>query len=331
MKPRADASPGQRRLRGGVDGRAHRLPATSETVRIGVIDRAHEPVLSVSSGDEVVFETLGLWGGAVTRDSTMADVLQLRERYAGGGPHSITGPVEIKGAQPGQTLRIDILDLQIADYGVNLSPPAGMSRGLLAERFPEGYLTHFALDTRTMTTQLADGVCVALRPFLGIMGVAPAQAGPHNSVVPGVFGGNIDCPDLVAGTRLFLPIFVEGARFYVGDAHAAQGYGEVNQTAIETAMSAARLRLSVVDEPRLERPRAETADHVITFGVDTDLRAAATQAIGDMVALLEAERGLSAEQAYTLCSIAVDLAVTQVVNHAQGVHARLPKKIFGSV
>jgi len=161
--------------------------------------------------------------------------------------------------------------------------------------------------------------------------VAPADAGPHNSVVPGIFGGNIDCPDLAVGTTLYLPVLVKGARFYVGDSHAAQGCGEVNQTAIETSMPEARLRLSVVDAPRLQRPRAETADHLITFGIDQDLRTAATQAIADMVALLEAERGLTAAQAYTLCSIAVDLAVTQVVNHAQGVHARLPKKVFYDV
>lgn len=312
-------------------GGPYRLPATSETVRIGVIDRDHAPVLSVASGDEVVFETLGLWGGAITPESGMKEILALRERHAGNGPHSITGPVEVQGARPGDTLRIDVLDLRIADHGVNLSPPGNVSRGLLAERFPDGYVQHFELDTRTMTTQLCDGVRVELRPFLGIMGVAPAEPGPHNSVVPGAFGGNIDCPDLVAGTTLYLPVLAEGARFYVGDSHAAQGCGEVNQTAIETAMPEARLRLSVVDAPRLERPRAETDDHVITFGIDQDLRTAATQAIADMVALLETERGLTAAQAYTLCSIAVDLAVTQVVNHAQGVHARLPKKVFNDV
>lgn len=312
----------------GRAGREHRLPATPETVRVGVIDRSHEPVLSIDSGDEVVFETLGLWGGAVGPQAGMEDILALRERYAGKGPHSITGPVEVRGARPGRTLRVDVLDLQIAGHGVNLSPPGAISRGLLAERFPHGYIQHFELDTRTMTTRLTEGVRVALRPFLGIMGVAPEAFGPHNSVVPGLFGGNIDCPDLVAGTTLFLPVFVEGARFYVGDAHAAQGYGEVNQTAIETAMPAARLRLSVVDQPRIERPRAETRDHLLTFGIDEDLRAAATQAVADMVALLEGERGLTAAQAYTLCSIAADLAVTQVVNHAQGVHARLPKRMF---
>lgn len=312
----------------GEGGAVHSLPATDGSVRVGVIDRDHEPVLSIDSGDEVVFETLGLWGGEVNRDTAIEDVLALRKRYAGRGPHSITGPVEVGGAQPGKILRVDVLDLQVADHGVNLSPPGNLSRGLLAERFPDGYIQHFELDSRSMTTRLTDDIRVELRPFLGIMGVAPADSGPHNSVVPGAFGGNIDCPDLVAGATLFLPIFADGARFYVGDGHAAQGYGEVNQTAIETAMKAARLRLTVVDGSPLEYPRAETADHLITFGIDEDLRTAAKQAVSDMVALLRAERGLTAEQAYTLCSIAADLVVTQVVNHAQGVHARLPKKLF---
>ena len=179
-----------------------------------------------------------------------------------------------------------------------------------------------------MTTELKPGLRLPLRPFLGIMGVAPAEPGSHSSVVPGPFGGNIDCPDLVAGTSLFLPVFAEGARFYTGDAHASQGCGEVDQTAIETAMRSAKLRFSLSDEPQRVRPRAETPKHYITMGFDEDLRTAGKQAVADMVDFLGAEQDLSPEEAYSLCSIAGDLVVTQVVNIAQGIHVRMPKAPF---
>lgn len=311
-----------------MSGASHRLAASAETVRVGLIDRDFPPVLEIAPGDEVDFETWSMWGGAAGPETTMADVRRLRERHAGTGPHSLTGPVAVAGARPGDVLRVDILALHTVDHGINLCPPGATSRGILAERFPDGFLRHFALDTAAMTTELTPGVRLDLRPFLGIMGVAPAEPGPHSSVVPGPFGGNIDCPDLVAGTSLFLPVFAEGARFYTGDAHARQGCGEVDQTAIETAMRSARLRFTLSGEPSLVRPRAETPEHYITMGFDEDLRGAGRQAVGDMVDFLGRTKGLSGEEAYALCSIAGDLVVTQVVNIAQGIHVRLPKALF---
>jgi acetamidase/formamidase len=307
----------------------HALPATSGTVRVGVIDRAHAPVLAVEPGDEVVIGTWNHWADAVTPTTTMDDVIRYRtEVYPGRGPHSITGPIEVLGAGPGDVLRIDIIDLAIRDHGFNLNLPGSYGMGLLPEDFSEGAIRHFVLDRATMTTEFAPGIRLPLAPFLGIMGVAPAEPGPHSSVPPGNFGGNIDLANLTAGTTLFLPVFVDGARFYAGDAHACQGDGEVNLTAIETAMAEARLRLSLADGPAIERPRAETAEHLITLAFDEDLDVAAKTAVRDMIGWLADDWKLSARDAYALCSLAVDLSVTQVVNKNRGIHAKLPKAIF---
>ncbi len=303
----------------------HRLEANARTVRVGIIDAAFEPVLQVDSGDEVDFETWQLWGDAVTPQTTFDDIVALRERWRGHGPHSITGSVEVRGARPGMVLRVDVLDLRLRDHGFNVLLPRGVGRGLLADDFEGGQIRHFHLDTASMTTTLAAGVTVALRPFLGIMGVAPAKPGPHLSPPPGDFGGNIDCPELTVGASLFLPVWVDGARFYAGDAHAAQGCGEVNQTALETAMHSARLRLSVLDGPTLARPRVETPTHLVTMGIDADLREAARQAVRDLIALLAREYALDEQDAYVLCSLQADLAITQLVNGTCGVHAKLAR------
>jgi acetamidase/formamidase len=308
----------------------HLLPATAETVRVGLIDRDHPPVLTIEPGDTVVLETWNHWADAVTPTTTLDDVMRYRtEVYPGRGPHSITGPVEVRGARPGDTLRVDIEHLVPREHGYNLNLPGACGMGLLPDDFPDGHIRHFQLDVGSMTTEFAAGIRLPLRPFLGIMGVAPAEPGAHSSVPPGSFGGNIDLAGLVAGSTLFLPVFADGARFYAGDAHACQGDGEVNLTAIETAMREARLTISLVDGPSLVRPRAETADHFITLAFDEDLDVAARLAVRDMIGWLVEDWKLAPSEAYALCSLAGDLAVTQVVNRNRGVHVKLPKAVFG--
>ncbi len=308
----------------------HILPASEQTVRVGIIDRFFAPVLDIDDGDEVVIETWGMWGNAVTPDTTFEDVLALRSAHAGKGPHTLTGPIAVRGARAGMLLRIDILSLETGPHGFNLITPPPNSRGLLTHEFPEGEIRHFHLDTERMETELVPGLCLPLLPFLGIMGVAPADDNPHISSIPGEFGGNIDCPDLVAGSTLFLPIWVDQALFYAGDAHAMQGCGEVNQTALETSMKRAHLRLSLIQEQRLNRPHALTQEHLITMGFHTDLRQAAAQAISDMVAWLSREYSLTRSDAYVLCSLQADLMITQAVNGNNGVHARLPRQFLAA-
>ncbi|MGA0571900.1 acetamidase/formamidase family protein [Variovorax sp. VNK109] len=302
----------------------HHLKATDETVRVGVIDSAFPAVLGIESGDEIVFDTWQLWGDAVTPASDFDHIRQLRDSYKGKGPHSMTGPFHINGARPGMALRVDILELRLRDHGFNVLLPRGIGRGLLKDEIDGGEIRHFRLDRETMTTQLGEKATVHLRPFLGIMGVAPAKPGPHISSVPGEFGGNMDCTELVAGTSLLLPVWVDGALFYAGDAHAAQGHGELNQTAIESAFEHVRLRITLLPGIALARPRILTSTHVITMGFHEDLYEAARQATRDMVDLLADEHGLTRQEAYVLCSLQADLIITQIVNGNNGVHAKLP-------
>ena len=149
----------------------------------------------------------------------------------------------MRGARAGQVPRVDILELDVGPIGMDLMAPGAVSRGLLAAGFAQGSLRHFRFDRARGIVPFAEGIELPLRPFLGILGVAPADEGAHTSVVLGPFGGNIDCAELVAGTTLYLPIFVDEALFHAGDAHAVQGHGEVNGTALETSMERARLRL----------------------------------------------------------------------------------------
>lgn len=305
---------------------AHRLPAHERTVRVGVIDAAHPPVLTIDSGDEVLMETWSHWGGQVVPGMDMDGLLALRSD-APMGPHSITGPIEVTSAEPGDVLQVEVLNLRPGEWGFNLALPAPFGRGVLAERFPQGSLRHLRLDRDAMTTELMPGVEIPLTPFLGIMGVAPPDDGPHSSVPPGPFGGNLDLCDLQTGTSLFLPVFRTGAGFYAGDAHAAQGDGEVNQTAIETSMESAHLRLTVrpraawPDLPAL--PWAETPTHLVALGLDEDLDQAVAQAVDALVTHVSSRFGMEPIDAYALASLAADVEVTQAVNRVKGAHARL--------
>ncbi|CAM5785885.1 acetamidase/formamidase family protein [Castellaniella caeni] len=309
----------------------HILKASEQTVHVGVIDRAFAPVLDIDAGDEVVLDTWGMWGHAIKPGDSFEHIMQVRQAHAGRGPHSLTGPIAVRGARAGGLLRVDILDLQLGDYGFNLITPPPKSRGLLAGEFPQGEVRHFVFDLDRMETEFLPGMRLPLRPFLGIMGVAPAAEGPHISSVPGEFGGNIDCPDLVAGTTLLLPIWVDQALFYTGDAHAMQGCGEVCQTALETSMKRVHLRFGVEPQRCLDRPHAMTPEHLITLGFHADLREAATQAVADMVSWLAHDYGLSRSDAYSLCSLQADLMITQAVNGNNGVHARLSRRLLAGL
>ncbi|MGY3697579.1 acetamidase/formamidase [Bradyrhizobium sp. USDA 3240] len=309
----------------------HTIHASAATIQRGLISPQAAPILTIASGDTVILDTWAMWDNAGNASLDLAGALALRDRFRteGRGPHSLTGPIAIAQARPGDILKVEIERLEVADHGINVIFPGKQSRGLLADIFEDAELRHFVLDGRTMTTTLGDHITIPLRPFLGIMGVSPPTGEPpRSSAIPGDFGGNIDCADLVAGSILYLPVFAEGAGFFVGDAHAAQGSGEVVQTALETTMKVAQLRLTVLTGRSIKRPQAETPDHFITMGLDQDLREAARQAVLDMIDLLVDAQGIGRRDAYALCSLQADLLVTQLVNGVNGIHARMPKAIF---
>ena len=294
-----------------------------------VWDNSIPPRLEIEPGETVTFDVRGGGDNHFTKQSTHADILT---RVMKG--HPLTGPVTIRGARPGDVLQVEILELEPWDWGYTMIAPG---RGLLPEDFPEPYLKIWDLSNRR-TAQLRPGVEVPLEPFQGVMGVAPAAPGQHVTMPPRRVGGNMDVKQLTAGTTLWLPIEVEGALFSVGDAHAAQGDGEVCITAIETGMTA-RLRFDVQRDRSLATPEFRTAGPLTqktntgpwhaTTGIEPDLMAATKAAVRNMIAYLTYAHGLSREEAYILCSVAVDLKISEVVDAPNWVvSAFLPLSIF---
>ena len=308
----------------------HELPSTPETVHWGYFEAARAPVLDVASGDTVTMQCLS----GEPKDLPPApfevlpdhrEVLDRCER--GPGPHFMTGPVRVAGAEPGDTLEVRILECKLRqDWGWNLIQPL---LGTLPEDFTELRRLHILIDREAMVAKLPWGAEVPLRPFFGIMGVAPPPSwGRISSIQPRAHGGNMDNKELVAGTTLFLPVFNSGALFSAGDGHGVQGDGEVCLTALETCMTGT-FELIVRKDLSLAMPRAETPGHYLTMGMNEDLDDAAKQALREMIALIRERTNLSAEDAYTLCSLAADLRITQLVDGNKGVHAMLPKALLG--
>jgi acetamidase/formamidase len=315
----------------------HRLEATPTTVAYGYYWSEAEPVLRIASGDVIDVDTLltnspgGLRRGGVPDDKIQPSLIAIADAFprgsAGRGPggHILTGPVYVDGAEPGDVLQVDVLSIDLPiDYGYN-----GCS-GYIPENCDRSAGQRiFHLDRDAMTAEFLPGIVIPLAPFFGSMGVAPApEMGRVSSNPPGRHAGNLDNRELVAGSTLFIPVFVPGALFEVGDGHAAQGDGEVDQTAIETSLRG-RLRLTVRKDMRLTWPRAETAADYIAMATDPDLATATRTAIQEMVDFLVAEKGLTPHEAYQRTSIAGHVAVTQLVDLPNlGVHVKMPKSIF---
>jgi acetamidase/formamidase len=286
----------------------------------------------VESGDTVTISTVSGTPTQVPKPESRLTVppwlpaIQGSVRQMLGGPHILTGPVAVRGARAGQVLEVRIKDIELHyDWGYNTIRPLA---GALPDDFKEMRVIHIPLDKQRMIGTLPWGLELPLKPFFGIMAVAPPAAwGPVPSPPPRRNGGNIDNKELVAGTTLYLPIHVDGALFSCGDGHGAQGDGEVCITAIETGLIGT-FELLVRDDMRLEWPMAETPTHVMTMAFDPDLDDCVVIALRDMIKLICARTGISREDAYTLCSLAADLRVTQVVNGSKGIHVMLEKKLL---
>lgn len=305
----------------------HRLRASVETCHWGFFDAALAPVLSIASGDSVEIDTISgnewnLPGEGFHVPPELLDMHARAERMLPG--HIMTGPIAIEGARPGDLLEVRIGDVRLRqDWGYNFNRPLV---GTLPDEFPEPHQTIIPLDAASMTARMPWGLELPLRPFFGCLGVAPPPAwGRITSIVPRAHGGNIDNKELLAGTTLYLPVFVEGALFSAGDGHGCQGDGEVNVTAIETALTG-NFEFRLQRAAGRDWPRAETPEHYITMGLDPDLDRCAERALRDMIALLGEKAGLSREDAYMLCSLAADLHVTQTVNGSKGVHCMIYKR-----
>jgi acetamidase/formamidase len=290
-------------------------------------DAALPAALELEPGESVELEIRDASDGQIQRSSSAADLGRLD--FARVNP--VTGPIVVRGAEPGDALVVDILDLELGEWGWTGIIPGF---GLLASDFPEPFLLLSRYDAAGI--EFLPGVRVPTRPFIGTIGVAPAEPGQHSVIPPRRVGGNLDCRDMLRGTRAFFPVEVPGAKLSVGDTHAAQGDGEVCGTAIETALRV-RLRVGLKKQmplraPRLdvpEVPLSEPRGNFVTLGVGPDLMSAARDAVREMIDHLMSEYGLSPEQSYCLCSVAVHLRLSEVVDAPNWVvSAYLPKSLF---
>jgi acetamidase/formamidase len=311
-----------------VSNAPYRVDASPHTVHWGYFDARLAPVLTIDSGERVVItsvsgppELLPKEGFTIPPALPAIHAANAGQRFL---VHMCTGPVAVRGAKPGHVLQVDIeaIDLHY-DWGYNIVRPLA---GALPEDFPEYRAMHIALDRERMIGRMPWGQEIPLRPFFGVMAVAPPlDWGTVPTPPPRRNGGNMDNKELVAGTKLYLPVFTEGALFSIGDGHGAQGDGEVCITAIETGLIGT-FRLRVRDDMRLEWPMAETPTHMITMAFDPDLDQAAKIALRQMIDLTAARTALDPYQAYALLSLTADLRITQVVNGNKGVHVMLEKR-----
>jgi len=308
----------------------HELYPTPENIHWGIHDAALPPVLHIASGDTL---HLTAWPAAEAR-SLPADrslvqrdhLTALEQCTPGPATHMLTGPVHVEGAQPGDVLQIDILDIRLNErWGYTAIRPL---RGTLPDEFDRFTIIHPLIDAQSMTARLPWGTDIPLSPFFGILAVAPP---PHWGRVPSIqprkFGGNMDNKELVPGTTLFLPVFAEGALFSAGDGHAVQGDGEVCITALETGLKGS-FRLTVRKDLGYAYPFAESPTHLISIGMHEDLDEAARIAVRQMIGHVCRRTNLSREQAYMLCSIQGDLHVTQTVDGEKGCHMMLAKAVL---
>ena len=317
-----------------VSAETHELKLSPANVHWGYYDARVPPVLRIASGDTVRVETMVAGGLERLKlvgvsDSEIPDALKQVEKAVtdrGPGAHPLTGPTYVVGAEPGDVLEVHILGFEfLHPFGVTGFRPGS---GALPDDFPYARFRRIPIDPHAGTAAFRPGVTLKLAPFWGSIGVAPPSVVHRlSSGPPGSHAGNLDNKELVAGSTLYLPVHVPGALISFGDGHALQGDGEVTITALETSLRGT-VQIFVRKGNQIRWPRAETPTHFITMGLHPDLNEAARMATREMIDFLVSKKGMSRDEAYILCSLAVDLRVTQVVDETKGIHAMLPKSIF---
>ncbi|WP_226087773.1 acetamidase/formamidase family protein [Mesobacillus sp. S13] len=304
----------------------HKIQLKSENLH-GSFSNEYKPILTVNSGDSIRMQTPDIeWGYSASKGiereffkSAVNEETPL---------HPMVGPIEVKGAKPGMVLEVKLNDVVPGWYGTNWAGgKKSWQNDAVGLTGSERIRLDWELNRDSLTASVEVGsrpVNVALNPFIGLMGVAPAEPGEHHTSPPRYCGGNIDCKELKIGSTLYLPISVEGALFSIGDGHAAQGDGEVSGTAIECPMDLVDITLTLRDDLSLNMPRANTPEGWLTFGFNEDLNLAAAQALDEMVDFLRELHGVERTEALAIASVTVDLRITQIVNGVKGVHAVLP-------
>jgi len=313
-----------------AEAKVHTFRINPDQAYSGMLESGIPPVLTVENGDSVVFNTVMLFEGKLTPDMRIDDVVKLRGEILARGntAYAFTGPFYVKGAEPGDVLEVRIKRIVLGDFGITYVYPGDLKAGALPEAFKDGWAGTLRYSADKKTAAFRPGVVLPLRPFLGTMTLAPKVGEKCQPAMPDYFAGNMDNKELVAGATLFVPVNVPGALFMAADAHACQGDGEVSIAASETYFEEVELEFVVRKDMKLLRPMAETKTHWIVMGFHRSLDEAIKIALSDAIDFLVREKNLSREEAYALCSLAVDFRVTQVVDGNKGIHGMIPKEIF---
>ncbi|HEV8226843.1 MAG TPA: acetamidase/formamidase family protein [Methylomirabilota bacterium] len=326
-------------------GTYYMLPATLETTQWGWLDPKEPPKLVVKSGDTVAVETMMHSHNKIVPGTTLDEIVALRKANPGGGPHSVTGPIYVEGAEPGDVMEVRIVKITPKAFGANFNLPGKEfpTIGALAAEMPDGFLRYFYLDLDKRQAEFKPGITIDLQPFPGTLAVgidpqdpSPRKGGvtdpmaPVSTLRPWKNGSNMDINEIQEGTTVFFPIFIKGGLVWTGDSHCRQGNGEVNLTALECSYREIVMQLIVRKDMKLQWPRIESKTHWITTGMDEDLNKAMVNAVREAVDMLAAQKAvpLTRYEAYSLVSMVGDCRVSQVVDVRKGVHCMIPKSIF---
>jgi len=327
-------------------GKQHRLAAALETVQWGWLDPKEPPKLTIDSGDVVSVETMMHSHDKVKPGITMDEIVALRKANPGGGPHSMTGPIYVNGAEPGDVMEIRILKIVPKNFAINFNLPGTEfpTIGALAPEMPNGFIKFFTLDPKKKSVEFKPGVNIELAPFPGTLAVgidpndpSPRKGGvkddpmaPVSTLRPWKNGSNMDINELQAGSTIYVPIFLKGGLIWTGDSHCRQGNGEVNLTALECSYREIVLQPIVRKDMKVEWPRIETKTHWIMTGFDEDLNKAMVNAVRETVDFLSTQKMVPMDryEAYSLTSMIGDCRVSQVVDVRKGVHCMVPKSAF---
>ncbi|HAU1183823.1 TPA: acetamidase [Legionella pneumophila] len=344
-----------------VSAETYKVPATKDTVTLGLFTLDKTPVVKVHSGDSVSLET---WNSClhemVFNKTTPAEIAKFYTKHdiqKRRGMHSLTGPVYVEGAEPGDVLEIRVLDIKLNDFGYNFLSP---TQGILSE-FTKPRIMYFKYDKEKNTTEFTKGICLHLKPFPGIIAVAPPLdwpdgwpvnletqmgqpvPGQFNSVPPGPFGGNLDEPSLQVGSILYLPVFQKGALVWTGDSHAMQSNGEIDVTALETSFEGITLQFIVRKDLKAEGvfdktkrngnslftwPIVENSEEWIIIGLHENLFEAMQLASKNAIEFLVRTQGLSAQESYQFLSMVGNFDIPEAVNVIKSVAVHIPKEIF---
>jgi acetamidase/formamidase len=327
-------------------GKHHTLAATLETVQWGWLDPREKPKLTINSGDTVSIETMMHSHDKIQPGTTMEQVVELRKANPGGGPHSMTGPIYINGAEPGDVLEIRILRIEPKAWATNFNLPGKdfPTIGALASEMPEGHIKFFPIDLQKRSVEFKPGITIDLQPFPGTLAVgidpddpSPRKGGvkddpmaPVSTLRPWKNGSNMDINEMQEGSTVFIPVFLKGGLLWTGDSHCRQGNGEVNLTALECSYKEIRLQAIVRKDMKLTWPFIETRTHWISTGFHEDLNVAMVNAVREAVNWLANQKmvPMNRYEAYGLVSMVGDCRVSQVVDVRKGVHCMIPKSIF---